>query len=324
MSSFPPPSESLADEQASLWAARLEGGALKPDNRRALEAWLAEAPAHRTLLSQYCQFSADLEIQLADLRTRAPRARAARPALRWIAPALLAAAAAVALVVWLRRPATQIETVATPAGQRQTYTLSDGTRVELNARTQLRVELSGAERHVRLADGEAFFQVSKDKTRPFTVETPAGSVRVTGTTFDVRSNSVSDLEVTVVEGNVQVRPGHAGASPLYLLGAGDRLSSREEQVSRGTLSADALDDALAWRRGEIVLDGVPLREALAAFGRYHGITITADREAGSKVWGGRLSLDDLDGFFATLEKNAGVRVAHLPDGTVHVSLAPLP
>jgi len=324
MNSFPPPPESAADEQAALWAARLDGGTLRAGDRRALEAWLAEAPPHRGLLAQYCQFSADLEIQLGALAVPAPRRRATPRPRRWIAPAILAAAAALAVAVWVKRPASQIETVATPAGHRQSFTLSDGTQIELNARTRLHVELSGAERRVRLADGEAFFMVSKDKTRPFTVETAAGSVRVTGTTFDVCSNSASALDVMVVEGHVQVRPGQPGGAEPYLLGAGDALSARDQRVSRRQLSADDLADALAWRRGEIVLRGVPLRDALAAFGRYHGIAITVDPDAGSKLWGGQLSLDDLDGFFATLEKDAGVRVAHEPDGSVHVSLRPQP
>ena len=53
-----------AEEQASLWAARLDGSVLSATDRLALDAWLAEDPAHRSLLSHYCQFSADLEQQL--------------------------------------------------------------------------------------------------------------------------------------------------------------------------------------------------------------------------------------------------------------------
>ena len=55
------PHDSAAEEQASLWAARIEGSHLTAEKRAELDAWLAEHPAHRTLLSQYYQFSADLE-----------------------------------------------------------------------------------------------------------------------------------------------------------------------------------------------------------------------------------------------------------------------
>ncbi len=53
-----------AEEQATLWAARLDGSVLSADQRIALDAWLTADPAHRVLLSSYCQFSADLEQQM--------------------------------------------------------------------------------------------------------------------------------------------------------------------------------------------------------------------------------------------------------------------
>ena len=57
----------VTEEQASLWAARLEGSSLSAADRAALDAWLAEKPVHRVLLSDYCQFSADLEQLLPSL-----------------------------------------------------------------------------------------------------------------------------------------------------------------------------------------------------------------------------------------------------------------
>ena len=61
MSSSRPAFNPAADEQASLWAARLDGSVLSAGERVALDTWLSTDPAHRDLLSQYCQFSADLE-----------------------------------------------------------------------------------------------------------------------------------------------------------------------------------------------------------------------------------------------------------------------
>ncbi len=77
---------------------------------------------------------------------------------RWTAGGSLAAAAAVALTVWLARPQTQLETVATPVGQRQSLTLADGTRIDLNAQTNLQVEITGRTRHVLLASVETVFR----------------------------------------------------------------------------------------------------------------------------------------------------------------------
>ncbi|HTZ20901.1 MAG TPA: FecR domain-containing protein [Opitutaceae bacterium] len=308
-------SASSAEEQASLWAARLDGGNLTAADRAALDAWLAANPAHRPLLSRYCQFSTDLEENLLALvatgAVNLPPEQESKPARRhwslpWFAGAASAAAAAVVFVFWLARPGAQFESIETPAAHRRSLTLADGSRVELNARTSLRVENSRTERRVQLATGEAYFVVSKDRQRPFIVETPAGSVRVTGTIFNVRSETTSQLEVTVVQGSVQVSPGLTGgplASTPVTLGAGDRLSASPGGVAFDTLSRSALEDAFAWRRGQIVCNGTPLAEVAARFAHYHGRKIMVAPDAAGLRVGGQYSLDDLEGFFTALQNN---------------------
>lgn len=313
--------DSATEEQASLWAAKLEGSPLSAADRVALDAWLAEKPAHRALLSDYCQFSADLEQFLPPLvaagRVTMPAKEKSRLRwnLAWIAAGTFAVAAAVALAFWSNH---QFENIATDVAQRQSITLEDGTRVELNARTRLQIQMGGSERHVRLLDGEAFFTVAKDKTRPFTVETPAGSVRVTGTVFNVRTETASDFEVTVVEGSVQVRPADADRdAPPVLLGAGDRFADGAKR----SLPAGELADALAWRKGQVVFDGVRLGDAVARFAHYHGRFINVTPGAADLRVSGRYSLDDLDGFFASVkEGTVHVQVSIDPDGTIQVKL----
>lgn len=336
MNSFPEHYDPAAEEQASVWAARLEGSPLSAADRVALDEWLADRADHRALLSRYCQFSADLEQQMpliegiremsAGIRTTPATARSfpwlRRPPL---AVAALTAAAAVALVFWFNRPALQSEDLATPAAQRQTQTLADGTRIDLNAQTNLRVEIDRQGRHVRLAAGEAFFAVRKDANRPFIVETPAGSVRVTGTQFDVRTEASGLLEVTVLEGSVQAQPNDAAGrhSPPRTLTRGDRLLATPAGVQTRTLSDTELDDALAWRRGQIVFKGEPLHEVLARFARYHGRGITATPEVANLSIGARFSLDDLDGFFEALEAGfPKLKITRNPNGTIQVGQRP--
>lgn len=325
--------DAIADEQAALWAARLDGSTLSAADRSALDAWLAQAPAHRTLLSHYCQFSADLEQQLpalveAGVISMPKKPAAARRAWRapWFASVTLATAALVVLGVWVAQPSQQFEAISTAVAQRQSVTLSDGTRVELNARTNLRVEITRSERRVRLADGEAFFTVSKDASRPFIVETPTGSVRVTGTVFNVRTETAATLDVVVVEGSVQVSPGEIGGTPASApasLGAGDRLTATAKGVIKQPLSASDRDDVLAWRQGQIVFNDVPLSAALARFAHYHGRALSVSPAAAGLSVGGRRSLDDLEGFLSGLERSITerpVKVLRDTNGSVRVSL----
>jgi transmembrane sensor len=334
MNSSPQPISSAVDTEAALWAARLEGGTLTATDRNALDTWLAASPVHRAALSSYCQFSADLEVQLPALVAAGRVAMPAPvPRRRWSWPLLtasaLAATVAVALTVYLVRPAAP-QSITTAVAQRQSVTLADGTRVELNARTQLSVDLAATARHVRLVSGEAFFQVAKDPSRPFTIETPAGSVRVTGTTFNVLAESPAALDVTVVEGSVQVQPAataagpsSSGAPPLapYELTAGDHLSARANTgVSVKPISAAALANTLAWRQGAVVFDDVPLADALDRFARYHDRIITASPAAATLRISSRFNLDDLDGFFATLAELKPVQASRTASGTYLVAL----
>lgn len=319
-------SDPIADEQASHWAARLDGSVLSAADQFALQDWLKAHPSHRTLLSHYCQFSADLELLLPVLAKSGavelpeelvPR----RPAkFKWAAGLILAAAALAVGGLWLARPRMQHDAVATAVAQRRTLTLADGTKAELNAQTSLQIELGPVERRVRLAGGEAFFTVTKDKNRPFIVETPAGSVRVTGTVFNVRTDPAAALEVVVVHGSVRVRPGEpaAGSPTEATLTAGDKLSAGTHGVSVQKLSASELDNVLAWRQGQIVFQGEPLSTVLARLARYHGRGITAAPEVANLRVGGRYSVDDLDAFLGALEAAFPVRATRGLSGTIQV------
>ena len=326
-----PHRESAADQQAALWAARLDGDILDRSQRTALDAWLAEDPSHRTLLSQYCQFSADLEQQIPALvaaggvvnlpvrETPAWRTRSRRKFAR-LASLTLAAAAALVVGFSVLRPSPDVQNIAMASKQRAARTLADGTRVELNANTSLRFENKPTARRVTLAGGEAFFEVSKDPSRPFIVETPAGSVRVTGTTFNVRNDPTRiGFEVTVVEGSVQVHSTAASAAPVPLV-AGNQFSSATSIVR--TLSADALGAVLAWRQGAIVFDGVPLSEAAARFAHYHGRAIKVAPAVANERVGARHRLDDLNDFLAGIELALPVVRHDEPSGAIVLSRRP--
>jgi len=128
---------------------------------------------------------------------RAPR--------RFRHPFFAAAAVAFAFVlgaaVWWQAHRYPLYT--TDIGERRSITLLDGSTVDLNARSQLRVEFSDRERRVELLTGQALFQVAKDKARPFTVRSGEATVRAVGTQFDVNRKD-SGTTVTVLEGRVAV------------------------------------------------------------------------------------------------------------------------
>ena len=316
------------EETAALWAARLDGDKLSLAALHEFETWLAGHPARRTLVAEYCEFAVDLGQLLPALaetgKTSQPSASTARtqPRRRWL-PSLaiggLTAAAAVVLVLWSGRARDSApEQFATAAAQRHSLTLADGTHIDLSARTRVTITLGAAERRVQLAGGEAFFAVAKDAGKPFTVETPVGSVLVTGTRFAVRAEPGTGLEVLVSEGQVRVSP-DAGAAPVTL-GAGQRLTATGTKLSVEALTPENITDALAWRHGQIVFNRTALGQALASFARFHGQEIATTQEAANLRVGGRYNLDDLDGFLAALEEILPVQITRSPNGPVQVAL----
>ena len=323
------------ESEAALWAAKLDGSAIDDADLATFDAWLAKDPTHQELITQYLRMSGVLDERLPSMVAAGkvampePQKRAFRWIKRSYGIAVLGAAALASLAFWLAIPASRIQAMATPAGQRASLTLSDGSLVELNAGTSVSIETTRTERHVRLGDGEAYFVVTKDRTRPFIVDTSAGSVRVTGTIFDVRTEPGGEMDVIVVEGNVQVAltSTAAAAHPsTAALRAGDSLSVRGGSLaSLISLSSAGLGDALAWRQGLVVYNGLPIRELAERFARFNGKRITVAPAVGNLRIGGRSSLDDPPAFYAAIgEAFPDIRVTTGADGATRISLASEP
>lgn len=316
------------DRQASVWTARLESGPLSDGDRRALAAWLEAEPEHRWALARYREMCAQLSAQVPLLaEAEEVEALAARVAARhrWRRIALrgLAAAAVLALAAGLWRGLP--DKMETRSAERRALALADGSRLELNAQTQLEVSLGRQERRVTLGRGEAFFRVAHDATRPFVVATPAGAVRVTGTVFNVRAGSAGGAEVTVLEGSVQLQPAAAGALPVPVpLAAGQQAVLGAAGGAVRTLSPEAAQNVTAWRVGQVAFESEPLAAALDRFSAYHPRSVTVAAEAAALRVGGRYSLDDLDGFLAALEQALPVSVVHGAGGAVRVVARPRP
>jgi transmembrane sensor len=197
---------------------------------------------------------------------------------------LAASCACVGLLMWLLINRESV--YSTPPGEQRTLTLTDGSTVELNARSRIRINYSATVRDVELVQGQALFRVAKSPSRPFIVHSDGTSVRAVGTQFDVNQSQGATI-VTVVEGRVAVTDGrvpdmtHSPESPA----SGDaipRMSSNrraevfvaagERVIARGhTLDAPEPVNtaaATAWTEGKLVFDSVPLKEVLEEFNRY--------------------------------------------------------
>lgn len=153
----------------------------------------------------------------------------------------------------------------TPRGKDCHLTLSDGTRVWLNADSKLEFpeQFRGARRTVRLS-GEAYFEVAKDSRHPFVVETEYLTTTVLGTSFNVRAYTVSDASVTLVEGRVQV------ASPSVrkpvVLKPGQRLDVVGSRFSMNTVNTYAYTQR---KEGFFYFPDDTMRQIMVELGRWY-------------------------------------------------------
>ena len=174
------------------------------------------------------------------------------------------------------RMARSGNTVSVPAGQRVDLVLPDGTKVWMNACSELEYPalFSRGERRVRL-DGEAFFDVAHDKAHPFIVETFACDVEVLGTKFNVLADSENGLfSTTLVEGRVKVTSRKDPAESI-ILQPNDRVV-----LEHGRLYKERVPDFddLCWTEGLIHLKKMPFDELMAIFERAFDVQIEIERE----------------------------------------------
>lgn len=159
----------------------------------------------------------------------------------------------------------------TPRGAQFNLILEDGTRVALNAGSRLRIPGKFADsKRVVSIEGEAFFEVTHDPSRPFYVKSRGQQIRVLGTSFNVKAyTDEPDGETTLIEGSVQVRIPFT--QELVKLKPGQQtILSSDHKIK--VQPAD-IGNVTSWRHGAISLDDKPFTEVMREVSRFYDIDI---------------------------------------------------
>lgn len=342
--------------EAGDWFVTCRSGALDETLRRKFDAWLRQSPQH---LSAYLELAAiwnegpTLDSQrrwdtetliaqaLADQTNVVPLANAAQDVraaptsarVRWMAASVATIAVTAALVVWMqlfREP-----TYVTQIGEQRSIALADGSTVELNARSKVRVRYSKHERALQLLEGQALFRVAKDPSRPFIVTADDTRVRAVGTQFDVNKKREGTV-VTVVEGQVSVVTSvvdarvdpvaiempmpsmprsveeskasrHSEAAGGILLTAGEQITVTDTAANEVT--RPDVTRAIAWTQRQLVFDAATLTEVAEEFNRYNQRQlIVRDPALYEFHISGVFASTDPEALLQFLRERAGVRV----------------
>ena len=318
-------------DDAAHWMAILDSERCNEADRLSFARWLDEDPSHRWAFKELSEVWARLHT-LSDIeplldkgnvmpfpgvrpRTNAPAELRATPrgSRDWstLVVSLIVAIGVAAHLLF----AAPSEKIVTQVGESRNVVLDDGSKLELNVRTSMKVTLDDKRRSIELVNGEAVFHVAEDN-RPFVVQTDYGTISALGTIFNVEVIDGS-LEVSVLEGRVAVAAtgeplpltefddshGMRFARDATVLDAGESLEVLGTRQRHQLLGTEEFRKRLSWREGVVVFENQPLQSVVQEIRRYAGASIhVADSHLSRIRVSGRFETGNVMQFLAQLEE----------------------
>ena len=329
--------------EAYAWFAQLDSGNVSLADRAAFKEWINRSPRHvaefkavMALVDDLGVLSELLEPLLLEAEPTSNR-HFLRPILVPIAAISLMLVAGI--VAYTQFSSTNInrEFYTTGVGEYQTVELNDGSIVQLNTATTIEIAYSKERREIRLAKGEAFFDVVSDKSKPFVVYAGDALAQAVGTAFSVRLYE-SGTELIVTEGKVafanlqhsplesngllvpdrDIENSETTSEAPILVNEGHRVSSnpRGGTIQPTKLKDDTQQRKLSWTEGLFDFSDTPLPDVVREVSRHTELQISiADPSLTSVSFGGVFRIGDVDTLLEALP-NVGVAVEYIDDTTV--------
>ncbi len=341
--------EKDAYSEAAYWFSVLQNETCSEAQRRAFSLWVSQSQEHEKAFDETVmvfegagELSDDADI----LTLRRKALGSGRPREKMLTRVVFGGMAAAAALIMaavftflqpdmapsLSPQIAEVETLnkdsnrlllTTAVGEQLTRTLNDGSLVELNTDSEVRIQLTEGQRSVYLLKGQAVFSVAHDEIRPFVVF--AGDRRVTalGTMFEVRlDNEVA--QVTLLEGKVKVDElSLSDGSPLDEKSRSVELSPGERyvSVSNETIQVEPtrIESDLSWRNGRHIFVDEKISTIVEELNRYtERKIIIKDPKIGELKAGGNFKMGSTQSLSATLEASYGLSVTN--DNTANTIL----
>jgi transmembrane sensor len=196
--------------------------------------------------------------------------------------------------------------IETPRGRQYQLSLEDGTKVWLNAASSIRfpVAFAGTERKVEIT-GEVYFEVAKDKTKPFRVEARGTTVEVLGTHFNVNSYADEEsINTTLLEGSVKVSKG--GQQKIIKPGQQAQVDAKGDMKTNQNIS---LAEVMAWKDNTFSFDHTDIKKLMRQLSRWYDVEIVFENNTPDPVAfiGGISRSVNLSTVLAMLEQTGEVK-----------------
>jgi transmembrane sensor len=337
-------------EQACLWISRMDRG-LTNIEQKELVIWSNQSTVNHATLLEMASFWDDLSV-LNELSGLFPIEKINKPYSKLITIALAASFALVSILgtnalmhesflpfLPSLNQQSQIQKLTSQVGEQRSFTLSDGTHIQLNTNSIIEVAYSASFRQLTLIQGEARFDVAKDKSRPFTVTSGEKSFTALGTIFNVQKDDNQQMELMVTEGRVLITKANEALSVIkqtLLISnqntqakdlSGTLVISGEKVIIENLIdtlvkkiSIEQVERDLAWQQGMLIFDGEPLSKALMEVSRYTSSQFKIlDAEITSIKVSGYFKANDVDGLLVSLSSNFNISYRKNAENTILIT-----
>lgn len=183
-----------------------------------------------------------------------------------------------------KQPVIAYNNISTPPGQQREFTLPDGTRVWLNAASSLRFPpaFDGSERVVEL-DGESYFEVAKNASKPFKVKMRNGvEITVLGTQFNVHAYSDEPISATLLEGSIKLQSQQGSA----VLKPGQE--ALVEGLGNVKITDADLESAMAWKNGLFQFNRADITTVMKQIEKWYGVEVVYEGKIPEKEFVGKV------------------------------------
>jgi len=299
--------------EAADWLVQLQSGNATDDDHRAIQQWRGRSAQHAQAWQRAEAIMGDFRSVPSAIasetikRIRRNKSIGRRQALNRIGLFLMAGPAlwmAEHKLPWQEWMADQH----TAIGEQKNLTLTDGTQLLINTNSSLSIAFSASERRITLFKGEVLITTGHESSstyRRFIVQTRHGTARALGTRFSVR---VEDRfsRLAVVEGAVEMRPGHSGSA--VIVNAGEQSAFGSDS----TAPVMPLDQAsMTWENGMMVAKNMRLADLLNELGRYRQGVLRCHDAVADLTVSGAFSLRDTDASLRLLQSTMPINVSSL-------------
>ena len=310
------PAQHKIDEAAARWFLRMREPDIAAHEQTTFEKWLLSSPTHQRAYAEFAntweqtQSQDNLQklVNAVKQKTTLDQSKRGNKLNKHLANLAMGCFIGVLALlgfnqyqVWQAAPVMQMA-ANNPVGQITTQTLEDGSRITLSANSDMQVTYYRNQRHVSLLRGEAIFEVTKDQTRPFIVETENAKVTVLGTRFAV--NKLSNLvRVSVDHGRVQVES-HQPQGRLVL---SNGQVAEIATLQSPQIVARSAANAFSFAQGKLVFDRANLAELAETLSRYRAMPIQVQGQGKAEITA-VIQIKDAEQFIQGLPNIAKVNI----------------